>query len=83
MEDLILGNLIVSTSVVIPHPNNVRLGKTYSVDQLQYRYKTVKLQNYFGIERNECFRLKAEFLAHNKQFDEGDLQFTFQLTEYL
>ena len=82
MEDLIIGNLIVTTNVVIPSANNVRLGTTYSVKDLDYQHKTVKLHSYFGVERSDCAKLKSEFLAHNRQFDEDDLSFVFQVTEY-
>ena len=83
MEDLIIGNLIVTTSVVIPSANNVRLGNTYSVKDLDYQHKTVKLHSYFGVERSECAEIKKQFLAHNRQLPEDDIQFSFHLTEYL
>jgi hypothetical protein len=82
MEDQIIGTLTINTSVVIPHPNNVRLKGNYSVKDLDYRHKTVKLHSYFGVERSDCAKLKSEFLAHNRQFDEDDLSFVFQVTEY-
>jgi hypothetical protein len=72
MEDLVLGNLIVTTSAVIPFPNRING---------DYRYKTVTLHSYFCVERSECAEIKKQFLAHNRHLDQDDVQFTFKMVE--
>jgi hypothetical protein len=83
MGELSIGNLIITTSVVIPHPNNVRLTGNISVSDLQYKHKTIRLHNYWGVERDECPKLKEQFLAHNRHLDEDDIQFRFEMIEYV
>ena len=81
MQELSIGNLVITTSVVVPHPNNVRLTGNITVNDRQYKHKNIRLHNYWGIERDECPKLKAEFLAHNRHLDEDDVTFTFEMIE--
>ena len=81
MQELSIGNLIITTSVVVPHPNNVRITGNRLVSDLQYKHKSIRLHNYWGVERDECPKLKAEFLAHNRHLDEDDVQFRFEMIE--
>lgn len=83
MEDLIIGTLTVNTSLVIPHPNNVRVRGNITPKDREFRYKSVKLHSYFEIDRSDCAQLKAHFLDQNPQYEEGDLAFVFQVTEYI
>ena len=81
MQELSIGNLVITTSVVVPHPNNVRITGNRAVSELQYKHKTIRLHNYWGIERDECPALKEQFLAHNRHLIEDELTFTFEMIE--
>jgi hypothetical protein len=81
MGELSIGNLIITTSVVVPHPNNVRLTGNITVNDRQYKHKTIRLHNYWGVERDECPELKKQFLAHNRHLSEDDLEFRFEMIE--
>ena len=81
MQELSIGNLVITTSVVVPHPNNVRITGNRAVSDLQYKHKTIRLHNYWGVERDECPDLKKQFLAHNRHLSEDDLEFRFEMIE--